>query len=120
MATKKKTTPKTKTPRPPVVEPTITTTAPEDHWLTRSGNGDSPAPFRTAAKESLTATWSDGRVAPPLSRHQLADRIVDAAQYAMRAVTLNGTATTFDPDALIDALVVGLLGYWTDTGRRDP
>jgi hypothetical protein len=49
-------------------------------------------------------------------RDQTALNIRDAARYAIRASTMNGKETNFDPDALVQNLIVGFLGYWTQDG----
>jgi hypothetical protein len=41
--------------------------------------------------------------------------IREAAQYAIRCATMGGTARDFDPDALVQNLIVGLCGYNTVT-----
>lgn len=51
-------------------------------------------------------------------RNELADQICAAARHAIRASTMNGTEKDFDPDAMVQNIVVGLLGYWTEDGRR--
>lgn len=40
----------------------------------------------------------------------------DAARYAVRCATMNGTAMDFDPDALVQSMLVGLFGYHTEDG----
>lgn len=40
-----------------------------------------------------------------------------AGQYAVRCATENGTINDFDPDALIQNLIVGFLGYHTEDGE---
>jgi hypothetical protein len=37
--------------------------------------------------------------------------VVEAAKYAIKAATDNGKDVDFDPDALIQNLLVGLFGY---------
>jgi hypothetical protein len=55
---------------------------------------------------------------PPvrMRREDFAEKIRIAGRYAIRAATLKGKEMDFDPDALIQNLVVGMLGYWTTTG----
>lgn len=51
-----------------------------------------------------------------LSRDQMANAIRAAGKYAVRCATMNGAEDDFDPDALLQNLVVGFLGYWTKDG----
>lgn len=74
---------------------------PRDHWLTREGFNVPPMPWRTG----------DGT-----ARGQLAEEIRVAARYAIRAATMNGKESDFDPDAMVQNFVVGMLGYWTEDG----
>lgn len=46
----------------------------------------------------------------------LAEIIRKVGKYAVRASTMNGREMDFDPDAMLQNLVVGMLGYWTETG----
>ncbi len=56
-----------------------------------------------------------------LNRRQFEKAIRAAGKYAVRCATMNGTEMDFDPDALLQNLVVGMLGYWTETGlTTDP
>jgi hypothetical protein len=54
-----------------------------------------------------------------LTRRQMADLIRKAGKYAVRAATMKGKEMDFDPDALLQNLVVGFLGYWTEDGLTD-
>lgn len=54
-----------------------------------------------------------------MTRDDFAERIRDAGRYAVKCATMNGTEMDFDPDALLQNLVVGMLGYWTDNGLTD-
>lgn len=70
--------------------------------------------------------FEDKENVPPMSlrvgvgaeRSVLAAQIREAARYAIRASTRNGKETDFDPDALVQNMIVGLLGYWTADGLR--
>ena len=73
---------------------------PVDHWIYQEQIAP-PMPFRRG-------------VGP--ERDEWAKRIVDAARYAVRAATVTGKEMDFDPDALVQNMVVGMLGYWTETG----
>jgi hypothetical protein len=51
-----------------------------------------------------------------MSREEFAAKIREAGRYAVRSATMNGKDMDFDPDALVQNLVVGMLGYWTNDG----
>lgn len=76
---------------------------PKDHWIYREHpDGESPPmPFRRGK----------GKI-----RDRLATKIRLASRYAIRASTMHGKEMDFDPDAMVQNMVVGMLGYWTDTG----
>jgi hypothetical protein len=84
---------------------------PKTHWIYQKGaDGFStppPMPFRVGVNQS---------VAVSLTREEFAQRIWDAAKYAIKGATMHGAETDFDPDALCQNLVVGMLGYWTADG----
>lgn len=77
---------------------------PEDHWLTANPEDFNvpPMPFRM------------GRDHPERERFEQA--LLAAGRYAARCATFNGKEEDFDPDALIQNLIIGFLGYHTDTG----
>lgn len=74
---------------------------PKDHWLTQPGHNIPPMPWRLG-------------IGPV--RDQLAEKIQAVARYAIRASTMNGTEDDFDPDAMVQNFIVGMLGYWTSDG----
>lgn len=74
---------------------------PSGHWLTAEGENVPPMPLRMAAGPA---------------RNIMADMIRSAAKYAVRASTMNGSEEDFDPDAMVQNMVVGLIGYWTNDG----
>lgn len=78
------------------------TPLPADHWLTRPGYSEPPMPWRIGVCSERT---------------EQADKVRAAAMYAIRASTMNGKIVDFDPDAMVQNFVVGMLGYWTDDGR---
>lgn len=87
---------------------TATMPLPGNHWLTRPGfNSTPPMPFRLGTdhprhEEFMQAIWAAGK-------------------YALRAATDNGKIADYDPDAVIQMLVVGLIGYHTPDGlSHDP
>ena len=51
-----------------------------------------------------------------MTRDEFADRIRDAGRYAVKCATMDGREMDFDPDALIQNLVVGMLVLWNDDG----
>lgn len=77
-----------------------------DHWiysLEADGFGAAPPmPFRMGT--------ADPR------RQQFNDMVRAAAKYAVKASTMNGKSEDFDPDAMVQNFVVGMLGYHTETG----
>lgn len=66
---------------------------PETHWIYEE-TGEPPAP------------WQDVH-----DRHLIEDDIKAALRYAIKGATMNGRETDFDPDALVQNMVVGLFGY---------
>lgn len=87
---------------------TMSMPLPEGHWLTVEGHNEPPMPFRLGTEE-------DGmNLLPKIrTREEFAEKIRTAARYACRASTMNGKETDFDPDAMVQNFVVGMLGYWT-------
>lgn len=83
----------------------MSTPLPKDHWLTAEGFNEPPAPFRMG-KETA-------------ARRMMHEALVAAGRYAVRCATMNGTDNDFDPDALIQNLVVGFLGYHTADGTSN-
>ena len=79
---------------------------PKGHWIYEvepDGFGaPPPMPFRMGA--------SDPR------RQQFKDMVRAAAKYAVKASTRNGKDADFDPDALVQNMIVGMLGYHTADG----
>ena len=79
---------------------------PKDHWIysaTEDGfTAPPPMPFRIGT--------SDPR------RDNIAEMVRAAGRYAVQASTIRGQETDFDPDAMLQNFVVGMLGYWTANG----
>jgi hypothetical protein len=75
---------------------------PKDHWLYAEGHDEPPM--------GLKMGEDDPR------RKELVELVRAATQYAVRASTMNGKERDFDPDAMVQNMVVGLLGYHTPTG----
>ena len=88
---------------------TMSLPLPKDHWLTANPDDFNvpPMPFRVGTGQKLSVA---------LTRDEMADRIWLAGKYAVRCATMNGKEMDFDPDALLQNLVVGMLGYWTENG----
>lgn len=81
---------------------TMTMPLPKDHWLTADGHNEPPAPLRVGTDSPARAV--------------LVQQVTAAARYAVRAATDNGKINDFDPDAMVQNMVVGLLGYFTPDG----
>lgn len=75
---------------------------PKDHWLYADHDNIPPRGLLV------------GEASP--ARKMLEEKVIDAARYAVRTATMNGKEMDFDPDALVQNMVVGLLGYHTVTG----
>lgn len=76
---------------------------PKDHWLYRETEFDAPPmPMRMGTDDPR--------------RKQFNEMVREAAKYAVRAATMRGKEQDFDPDALVQNMVVGLLGYHTQDG----
>lgn len=75
---------------------------PADHWLYAQQDDRPPMGMRLGTRHP--------------EREDLRKRITEAGRYAIRTATMNGSLTDFDPDALIQQLVVGLIGYHTEDG----
>lgn len=85
---------------------TISMPLPKDHWLyAKAADGFSlppPMPFRMSANDPMRWEWSD--------------KVREAAKYAIRGATMGGKEMDFDPDALVQNLIVGMFGYHTEDG----
>jgi hypothetical protein len=79
---------------------------PKDHWLFQAGadgfTAPPPMPFRMGNDDPR--------------RPQFNDMVRAAARYAIQASTRRGQDTDFDPDAMVQNFVVGMLGYHTPDG----
>lgn len=80
----------------------LSTPLPSNHWLTQPGYNVPPMPFRRGTDDPSRKEW--------------VDKIWAAGRYAVRCATMNGTEDDFDPDALVQNLVIGMLGYFTPNG----
>lgn len=79
---------------------------PKDHWIYATDadgfHEPPPMPFRMG--------YADPR------REQFNEMVRAAARYAIKASTMNGQDSDFDPDAMVQNFVVGMLGYHTPDG----
>lgn len=75
---------------------------PKDHWLYKEGFDEPPAGLRVGFGEE---------------RDELVKKVREAGRYALRASTLNGLDSDWDPDAVVQNFIVGLLGYFTHDGN---
>jgi len=73
----------------------------EDHWIYGSSQRP-PMTMRTGTDHPR--------------RKELEERVREAGKYAVKSATMNGKDTDFDPDALLQNLIVGLFGYHTSDG----
>jgi hypothetical protein len=81
---------------------TMSMPLPNGHWLKEEGYNIPPMGLRMG-------------IAHP-DHAAMVERVRAAARYAIRASTMNGQVEDFDPDAMVQNMVVGLLGYWTTDG----
>lgn len=78
---------------------------PKDHWLYEKKDNIPPMTYRAGTESPNRKMWED--------------RIREATKYAVRACTMNGQEMDFDPDAMIQNMIVGVLGYYTPTGLSE-
>lgn len=79
---------------------------PEDHWIYGEPECNvPPMPLLCGTDDSHRPLLKEG--------------IVAAARYAVRSSTMNGEEMDFDPDALVQNMVVGMLGYFTPNGLSE-
>jgi hypothetical protein len=52
-------------------------------------------------------------------REKWKNMLKEAGRYAIRTATMNGKEMDFDPDALVQNLVTGMLGYNTPDGLSE-
>lgn len=83
---------------------------PKDHWIYEDKANVPPAPYRIGSGKEINLTRT---------RENFADDIRAAARHAIRASTMNGKDMDFDPDAMVQNFIIGLLGYWTEDGQSD-
>jgi len=79
---------------------------PKDHWLYQTDkDGFTPPPPMPFRMGNADPRWRDFN-----------EKIRAAARYAVKASTRNGKDEDFDPDAMVQNMVVGMLGYHTEDG----
>ncbi len=81
---------------------TVSVPLPKGHWLYTERYEPPPMPFRIGTDDPL--------------RQDLEKMAYAAAEYAIRSATDNGKIKDYDPDAMCQNFVVGLLGYYTSDG----
>lgn len=79
---------------------------PLDHWIYETNEygfcGEPPMPMRMGTSNP--------------EREKMAKMLRKAGKYAVKVATNCGKDMDFDPDALVNCLIVGLLGYYTEDG----
>lgn len=75
---------------------------PENHWIYTLDTSRPPMPLRLGTDD--------------VRHREIKDAIWAAAKYAVCCATMNGKDDDFDPDALCQQMVVGLIGYFTPDG----
>lgn len=81
---------------------TATFELPKDHWIYAEKDNVPPMPMKVGTDDAR--------------RPELEEQVSAAARYAIRGATMNGKEMDFDPDALVQNMIVGLLGYYTPDG----
>jgi hypothetical protein len=94
---------------------------PKTHWIYGADKTESYGSFNTPPMvlkmgANEMAIIEVGHRRDALDKRKMVDLIRAAGKYAVRCATMNGKEMDFDPDALLQNLVVGFLGYWTDDG----
>jgi len=102
---------------------TMSMPLPKDHWLTAeapTGFNVPPMPIRMGTEDRVTIAVFPNKGYPDrsmnLSRQEFADLLRTAARYGIRCATMNGKENDFDPDAMVQNFITGMLGYWTADG----
>lgn len=92
---------------------------PRDHWIyEKDAQGfqpEPPMPLKLGVGQTIMIQVAD-ESPKVLTREQFAELLRQAGRYAVRGATMGGKEMDFDPDALIQNLVVGALGYHTADG----
>ena len=77
---------------------------PEDHWIYEEKSNEPPMPMKTGIDNP--------------KRKELEGMLRDAAKYAIRVSTNNGKED-YDPDAVVNNFIIGMIGYYTPTGDSE-
>jgi hypothetical protein len=76
---------------------------PKTHWLYKDDGFEAPPmPMRMGTDDPGRPDWEA--------------KLRAAGRYAVRSATMNGKEMDFDPDALVQNLITGFLGYYTPDG----
>ena len=76
---------------------------PKGHWLYKKKENKPPMRFRLGTDHPEHDAWERS--------------IREAARFAVRSATMNGTDNDFDPDAMVQMFIIGMIGYYTPDGR---
>lgn len=90
---------------------TMSMPLPKTHWIFQAppppDNYEAPPMPWVAERSGFTG---------PVPIGEKMDQVRAAARYAIRSATMQGREMDFDPDALIQNLIIGLFGYFTPNG----
>lgn len=75
---------------------------PKDHWVFSDEREPPPMTLRCGTSNKI--------------RKDLEVALRVAARWAVRGATMRGTEKDFDPDALVQNVIIGALGYFTPNG----
>jgi hypothetical protein len=107
---------------------TMSMPLPKTHWIYNQddsiGSGPPPMPFRMGAEDQASLLLQRAGSSRPfacdppvrMTKELFAAKIREATRYAIRSATMCGKDMDFDPDALVQNMQVGMLGYWTEDG----
>ena len=84
---------------------TVSFPLPKDHWIYSTESESSPMPMQMGTDNP--------------ERQKFVKMLREAGKYAVRSATMKGKDMDFDPDALIQNLIIGFLGYYTPDGLSD-
>jgi hypothetical protein len=105
---------------------TVSMPLPKDHWCYAEPEERGqfirydapPMPMRMGTDDMIIVKGKRFDNFCP-TRDEMAEIIRKVGRYAYRASTMNGKEPDLDPDALLQNLVVGFLGYWTNDALCD-
>lgn len=83
---------------------TLSLPVPNDHW--------SKAPRASEPPMLLCMGVGDPR------RAEIEEAVKQAARYALKTAERHGMTGDFDWDAFVGNVIVGVVGYYTENGRR--